>query len=171
VNHKRVYRLYRKEGLQVRRRKRKRIGAMEPQPLTIPTRGNERWSMDFVSDALTDGRKFRSPAKRFQSLTVVAMLPVDGAQSGQFPDVLRVEELLAHGPGFLKKFCFQVMGAFQGQLTCFHVAFAQPVGQSESFLSLFLASCRLVQKAQMLLDAKVPRSKFCSFSEPFLGSS
>jgi len=44
----------------VRRRKRKRIGAVERQPLTIPTRGNERWSMDFVSDALTDGRKFRS---------------------------------------------------------------------------------------------------------------
>jgi len=60
VNHKRVYRLYREEGLGVRRRKRKRMGAVERQPLTIPTRGNERWSMDFVSDALTDGRKFRS---------------------------------------------------------------------------------------------------------------
>jgi putative transposase len=60
VNHKRVYRLYRQEGLQVRRRKRKRIGAVERQPLAIPTRQNERWSMDFVADALTDGRKFRS---------------------------------------------------------------------------------------------------------------
>jgi putative transposase len=60
VNHKRVYRLYRQEGLGVRRRKRKRIGAGERQPLAIPTQQNERWSMDFVSDALTDGRKFRS---------------------------------------------------------------------------------------------------------------
>ena len=60
VNHKRVYRLYRQEGFEVRRRKRKRIGAVERQPLTIPTRRNERWSMDFVSDALTDGRRFRS---------------------------------------------------------------------------------------------------------------
>lgn len=60
VNHKRVYRLYREEGLTVRRRKRQRIGAVERQPLTIPTRPNERWSMDFVSDALTDGRRFRS---------------------------------------------------------------------------------------------------------------
>lgn len=60
VNHKRVYRLYREEGLGVRRRKRKRIGAVERQPLTTPTRPNQRWSMDFVSDALTDGRKFRS---------------------------------------------------------------------------------------------------------------
>ncbi len=60
VNHKRVYRLYRQEGLGVRRRKRKRMGAVERQPLAIPTRPNERWSMDFVSDALGEGRKFRS---------------------------------------------------------------------------------------------------------------
>ncbi len=60
VNHKRLYRLYREEGLAVRRRKRKRIGAVERQPLAIPTRPNERWSMDFISDALSEGRKFRS---------------------------------------------------------------------------------------------------------------
>ena len=60
VNHKRIYRLYREEGLSVRRRKRKRIGAVERQPLTAPTGPNQRWSMDFVSDALSDGRKFRS---------------------------------------------------------------------------------------------------------------
>lgn len=60
VNHKRVYRLYREAGLGVRRRKRKRIGAGERQALAIPTRQNERWSMDFISDALSDGRKFRS---------------------------------------------------------------------------------------------------------------
>jgi len=60
VNHKRVYRLYREEGLSVRRRKRKRIGAVERQALGLPTRTNERWSMDFVSDGLGDGRKFRS---------------------------------------------------------------------------------------------------------------
>jgi putative transposase len=60
VNHKRVYRLYGQEGLQVRRRKRKRIGAVERQALAIPIRPNERWSMDFIADALTDGRRFRS---------------------------------------------------------------------------------------------------------------
>jgi putative transposase len=60
VNHKRVYRLYREEGLSVRRRKSKRIGAVERQPLALPTRSNQRCSMDFVSDGLGDGRKFRS---------------------------------------------------------------------------------------------------------------
>jgi len=60
VNHKRVYRLYREEGLGVRRRKRQRIGAVRRQPLAIPTRPNQRWSMDFITDALSDGRKFRT---------------------------------------------------------------------------------------------------------------
>ena len=60
VNAKRIYRLYREEGLGVRRRKRKRIGVVERQPLTTPEGTNQRWSMDFVSDALSDGRKFRS---------------------------------------------------------------------------------------------------------------
>ena len=60
VNHKRVYRLYREAGLGVRQRKRKRIGAVARQALAIPTRQNERWSMDFISDALSAGRKFRS---------------------------------------------------------------------------------------------------------------
>lgn len=59
VNHKRVYRLYRAEGLAVRKRKRKRINATLRQPHPLPSRPNERWSMDFVSDGLADGRRFR----------------------------------------------------------------------------------------------------------------
>lgn len=58
VNRKLVQRLYREEGLQVRRRKRKRVAVVR-QPMTLPTAANERWSMDFVTDALGDGRKFR----------------------------------------------------------------------------------------------------------------
>ena len=60
VNHKRVYRVYRAEGLLVRRRKRKRIGAVERPALVMPSGPNQRWSMDFISDALNTGRKFRS---------------------------------------------------------------------------------------------------------------
>lgn len=59
VNHKLVHRLYREEGLVVRRRRKKRA-AVARTPLAAPTRPNERWSLDFVSDALADGRKFRA---------------------------------------------------------------------------------------------------------------
>lgn len=59
VNHKKVLRLYREEGLAVaHRRHPKRVaGVRVPRP--APTRRTERWSMDFVSDALSAGRGFR----------------------------------------------------------------------------------------------------------------
>ena len=59
VNHKKVLRLYREEGLAVSRRRRKKHVAIARVPLPKPTRRTERWSMDFVSDALFDGRPFR----------------------------------------------------------------------------------------------------------------
>lgn len=58
VNIKRVYRLYREEGLAVRRRKRKRV-AVARQPMTAPSRLNECWGLDFMSDSLTSGRRYR----------------------------------------------------------------------------------------------------------------
>ena len=60
INHKRVHRLYRREGLMVRRRLRKRIAAGKRVPLPLPSRANERWSVDFMSDQLADGRVFRT---------------------------------------------------------------------------------------------------------------
>jgi putative transposase len=59
VNHKKVLRLYREEGLAMSRRRRKKHVAIARVPLPKPTARTERWSMDFVSDALFDGRPFR----------------------------------------------------------------------------------------------------------------
>jgi putative transposase len=59
VNAKRVYRLYRAEALQVRTKKRAKRAAQVRVPLSGATRPNQRWSMDFVSDRLADGRWFR----------------------------------------------------------------------------------------------------------------
>lgn len=58
VNHKLVLRLYREEDLAVRRRTKRRV-AVPRVPLPAPSSLNERWSMDFVSDELADGRGFR----------------------------------------------------------------------------------------------------------------
>jgi putative transposase len=59
VNRNKVLRLYREEGLAVSRRRRKKHVAVARVPLPKPTRRTERWSMDFVGDALFDGRPFR----------------------------------------------------------------------------------------------------------------
>lgn len=59
VNHKKVLRLYREEGLAVMRRRRKKRVAVSRVPLPLPSGRTERWSMDFISDALANGRPFR----------------------------------------------------------------------------------------------------------------
>jgi transposase InsO family protein len=59
VNHKRVERLYALEGLQVRRRRRKKIPVSDRQPLIRPGAANEVWSMDFVFDRVASGRSLK----------------------------------------------------------------------------------------------------------------
>jgi putative transposase len=112
VNHKRFYRLYREEGLAVRRRKRKRVSEQR-QPLPLPERANARWSMDFVSDSLASGRRFRSlnivddftrecPATEVDtSLPAVRVVRVLErlAQSRGLPQVIVID----NGPEFTSK--------------------------------------------------------------------
>jgi putative transposase len=59
VNHKRLERIYAEEGLQLKKRKKRRQTAALRVVIPTPTKPNVRWSMDFVSDNLYDGRKFR----------------------------------------------------------------------------------------------------------------
>lgn len=56
VNHKRVDRIYAEAGLQVKRRKRKKVPVSDRHPLARPPRANQVWSMDFVFDRTADGR-------------------------------------------------------------------------------------------------------------------
>ena len=59
VNHKRVYRLYRSEGLTLRRKPRPKRPSLPRLPALVATRPHAQWSMDFLSDRLADGRRFR----------------------------------------------------------------------------------------------------------------
>lgn len=59
MNLKKLRRLYREERLQVRRRGGRKRALGTRRPMVVPERANERWSLDFVSDAFTDGRRFR----------------------------------------------------------------------------------------------------------------
>jgi putative transposase len=92
VNRKRVQRLYREEGLAVRRRGKRKRSQM-PRIVREPLQGaNRRWSMDFVSDTLSSGRRFRC-------LTVVdeftrECLAIHGAHSIPAVRVIEVLEQL-----------------------------------------------------------------------------
>lgn len=61
VNHKRVYRLYREEGLSLRmKRPKRRVAAAHRSLRQMASAINEAWSMDFVCDSLFNGKRFRA---------------------------------------------------------------------------------------------------------------
>ena len=98
VNHKRVYRIYREEGLNLRRKRPRRhvTGSrrMDRPKVECP---NACWSMDFVSDSLFDGRRFRA-------LTIVdnysrECLAIEAGQSIKGQDVAAVIDRLVKERG------------------------------------------------------------------------
>ena len=107
VNHKRVYRLYRDEGLALqRRRPKRRRSAMPRSPRRETTRPNERWAMDFMQDVLADGRPVRvftlvdahtreclalEAAPRFRGAEVAAILSAIITNRGK-PQVIQCDQ-------------------------------------------------------------------------------
>ena len=59
MNHKKLYRLYHEEKLMVRRRGGRKRAVGTRAPMLLPERINQRWSLDFIADTLSDGRRFR----------------------------------------------------------------------------------------------------------------
>jgi len=114
VNHKRVYRLYREEGLTVRNKKPKRhVTACRRIDRPAATEPNEGWSMDFMSDELFDGRRIRlltlvdnftreslaiEVNERIGGHKVVDVLMQVGKES-KLPNRIRVD----NGPEFISK--------------------------------------------------------------------
>ena len=105
VNHKRVDRLYTAARLQVKRRRRKKVPALDRQPLLRPQQRNEVWSADFVFDRTADGRVLKCltivddatteavavvPARAIGGLPVTRLLD-DLAVTRGLPQVLRTD--------------------------------------------------------------------------------
>jgi putative transposase len=59
IGQRQLRRIYAEEGLNVRRRRRRRLKPVARRPMVPPTRPAQRWSIDFVHDQLADGRRFR----------------------------------------------------------------------------------------------------------------
>lgn len=83
VNAKRIYRLYTEEGLTVRTKQRKKAASRQRVPQGLATAPNQRWSMDFVSDRLVDGRWFRVLTVVDQFTRECLLLLADSSLSGE----------------------------------------------------------------------------------------
>lgn len=91
VNTKRVYRIYREEGLELRMQKRAKRAAQVRIRLAEAGYPNHRWSMDFVSDRLVDGRWFRILTVVDQFTRECLCAHADRSQTGE-----KVSEQLEH---------------------------------------------------------------------------
>lgn len=84
INHKRIYRLYREQGLSVKRRNRRRKLTGERTPLQAAANLNQVWSMDFVSDQLANGRRLKCLTVTADYSHETVLIAVDVATSGQY---------------------------------------------------------------------------------------
>ena len=92
VNHKKLRRLYREERLQVRRRGGRKRALGTRSPMTVPQGVNQRWSLDFLSDQFSDGRRFRILAVvddfTRECLALVADTSLSGMRVGRELDLI-----------------------------------------------------------------------------------
>jgi putative transposase len=96
-NHKKLLRIYREEGLKVRRRSGRKRALGTRAPMTVPLRPNQRWSLDFVSDAFVCGRRFRilcviDDYSR-ECVALVADTSLSGARVGRELDIAIMERM------------------------------------------------------------------------------
>lgn len=82
-NRKRIYRIYREEGLQLRRKKRKRVAAAPRRAMPIPDRPHKRWSMDFMSDSLRTGQRMRTLNVVDDCTRICTAITVDTSITGE----------------------------------------------------------------------------------------
>jgi len=93
VNHKRTERIYREEGLALRRKRRRKGAAGIRMVMPAPERPNQKWSMDFVTDSIVTGRRFRALAIVDDYSRECPAIEVDTSLGGA--RVVRVLERLA----------------------------------------------------------------------------
>jgi putative transposase len=96
-NHKKLLRIYREEGLKVRRRSGRKRALGTRAPMAVPQVPNQRWSLDFVSDAFVCGRRFRilcviDDFSR-ECVALVADTSLSGARVGRELDIAIMERM------------------------------------------------------------------------------
>jgi len=92
MNEKKLYRIYREEGLSVRRRRGRKRARGSRTPMPVPLRRNQRWSLDFLSDTFGACRKFRILAVNDdccrENLALIADTSIPGARVARGLDAL-----------------------------------------------------------------------------------
>jgi len=165
VNRKLVYRLYKREGLAVRRRPRRKLRANRPMPLINIGRANQRWAMDFVHDWIGDGRKLRTlnvvDIFTRECLAIEVDTSLTGARVARVLDALVVKYgvpdgiTVDNGPEFISRALDK--WAFEHRVTLHFIQPGKPTqnGHVESFNGHFRDECLSQSHFPTLARARV----------------
>lgn len=165
VNRKLVYRLYKREGLAVRRRARRKLRANRPMPLITVGRANQRWAMDFVHDWLGDGRRLRTlnvvDIYTRECLAIEVDTSLTGARVARVLDALIKEYgvpdgiTVDNGPEFISRALDK--WAFEHRVTLHFIQPGKPMqnGHVESFNGRFRDECLSQSHFPTLARARV----------------
>jgi len=113
INHKRTERIYKEEGLSLRVKRRKKMAATLRTEVPRPTHPNHIWSMDFLRDGLSDGRKLKVlpiiDEYTKKSFRIEADTSINGARVVRILNGIALEEdlpeiiIMDNGPEFISK--------------------------------------------------------------------
>jgi len=148
INHKRAYRIYRDEGLAIRPRRKRHVRIARGNVVMPVHEPNARWSMDFVSDSLASGRKFRTMTAvddftreglateidfSLPSLRVIRKLDAIADDRGTYPRSIRID----NGPEFTS--IAMLKWAAEHDVELFFIDPGKPTqnGMAESFNARF----------------------------------
>ena len=156
VNWKKLYRIYREEGLTVRIRGGRKRAVGTRAPMAIPQGPNQRWSLDFVSDSLSCGRRFRilNVIDDFsrECLAAVVDTSLSGDRVGRELD--RIAEM--------RGYPCMVVSDNGTELTSNAILKCKPPPRA-----VWLLSCEIVYRVSLWTHTKTPPAfKFCRFLIP-----
>ena len=151
VNHKRIYRMYTERELKIRKKPRKRASMAPREAIPSPSRPHERWSMDFMSDCLNDGRCVRTLNVVDDFTRICPVIEVDTSLPGERV-ILALEKsgevyglprtiVVDNGPEFTSKALDQ--WAYEQGITLHFIQPGKPVQNAyvESFNGRFRDEC------------------------------
>ena len=164
VNHKRVHRLYKEEGLSLRSKAGKKRAALRRKEQLTVNRQNEVWSMDFISDRLNNGRQFRALTIVDRYSRECPHIEVDNCLTGQRvagvlnrlknagrkPEIITVD----NGPEFISKALDQ--WAYENGVRLAHINPGKPTenGHIESFNGKLREECLSLNYFTNLKEAR-----------------
>lgn len=174
INHKKTERLYRKAGLSLRIKKRKKLSSALRLSLPTPTKSNQMWAMDFISDSLANGRRFRClniiDLYSRECLKIVTDTSINGTRVAKTLDILKelygLPETIVTDNG--SEFTSKAMSVW-AEVNKVNLAFIRPGkpmenGFVESFNGKFRDECL---KEHWFLNLAEARSRIEAWAEEY----